>query len=368
MSWRQNRHGGNAMKSGYTLSEELLVPDSYLNKTNMEESKRDVAREYAEKFIQLGLKYNRGYSKRSIAQNLFEERPDMFSSVEDARYSVRAILSAAGGRQARSDAEISRRFTMIEDGAIELPNNQPFEIPDQYKKALCLADLHSRFCDKKALEIAVKYGIKAKCDCVIINGDFMDFYQHSRFDKNANIIQYFDTENDWGISVLSMLQSAFGKVFLKKGNHCIRREQRIQKLALQMPELMDMQSFAECLFFDGSTVEIIEDYRVVKFGKLNIIHGHEYQGGGGIHVAYNRMTKSMDNVLSAHSHVAQSDLRKTIDGSVIVSVTLGCLCDLHPRYNPMNSWTQGFAVVERLVDGNFMIDNRVIINGVAYPR
>jgi hypothetical protein len=135
-----------------------------------------------------------------------------------------------------------------------------------------------------------------------------------------------------------------------------------------MPELISMPTYKECLSFNKSKVEFIEDYRVIRFGKLNGIHGHEFQGGGGVHVAYNRMNKAMDSVLSAHSHIAQSDLRKTIDGSVIVSVTLGCLCDLHPRYNPMNSWTQGFAVVERCDNGNFMIDNRVIIEGKAYPR
>lgn len=334
----------------------------------MIETKRDIARLYIEKYIELGLKYNRGYSKRSIAQNVFDERPDMFLNFEDARFVVRSVTNATGNKKVKGGDELERRFAMIEEGAVELTNPEPYIIPEQFKKALCLADLHSRFCDKKALEMAINYGIKAKCDCVIINGDYLDFYQNSKFDRNPNILQYFDTENDWGITVLKLLQDTFGQVFLKKGNHDIRREQRIQKMALQMPELLEMQTYNECLSFPNSKVEIIEDYRVVRFGKLNVIHGHEYQGGGGIHVAYNRMNKAMDSVLSAHSHIAQSDLRKTIDGSVIVSVTLGCLCDLHPRYNPMNSWTQGFAVVERESDGNFMIDNRVIIDGKAYPR
>ena len=332
------------------------------------ETKRDITRTYIEKFIQLGLKYQKGYSKRSIAQNIFDERPDLFISIEDARLNVRAVMNLIGNRRVKGGDELARRFSLIEDGAAELPNPEPYIIPEQFKKALCIADLHSRFCDKKALEIAINYGIKAKCDCVIINGDYIDYYQNSRFDKNPDILRYFDTENDWGIEVLRLLQDSFGQVFLKRGNHDLRREQRIQKMALQMPELMDMATYNECLSFPNSKVEIIEDYRVIKFGKLNIIHGHEYQGGGGIHVAYNRLNKAMDSVLSAHSHIAQSDLRKTIDGSVIVSVTLGCLCDLHPRYNPMNSWTQGFAVVERKDKGHFMIDNRVIIDGEAYPR
>lgn len=334
----------------------------------MVEVKFDVAREYVEKFIQLGIKFGRGYSKRAIAQNMFEERPDLFTSCEHARVTVRRVTNCDGNRKTRGGDDLARRLALIEDGLIELPNITPYVIPEKYKKSLWIADLHSRFCDKKSLTIAIEYGIKHKCDSVVINGDFMDYYQNSRFDNNPLTLEGFYTENDWGISVLELLQSTFGQVFLKSGNHDLRRELKIQKMALQMPELISMPTYKECLSFNKSRVEFIEDYRIIKFGKLSGIHGHEYQGGGGIHVAYNRLNKAKDNIISAHSHIAQSDLQTTIDGSVIVSVTLGCLCDIHPRYNPMNQWTQGFAVIERCDNGNFMIDNRVIIEGKAYPR
>lgn len=335
----------------------------------MSESKVDIARAYIEKFIELGLRYNRGYSKREIAAQMALDRPDVFKNIELARDAVRRATAAVGSRRPYVRGhELARRFALIENGAVELENPEPYIIPEKFKRSLWMADLHSRFCDRDALRIAIDYGIEKKCDSVVILGDFMDFYGSSRFDKSPNVLEYFQTENEWGAEVLSLLQDTFGQVFLKKGNHDIRREQRIGKMSLQFPELSGVQTYAECLSFPGSRVEIIEDYRVVKFGRLNGIHGHEYQGGGGIHVAYNRGGKAMDNVISAHSHIAQSDMRKTIDGSVIVSTTLGCLCNLHPRYNPMNSWTQGFAVVERDSDGHFMIDNRVIVNGRAYPR
>jgi hypothetical protein len=114
-------------------------------------------------------------------------------------------------------------------------------------------------------------------------------------------------------------------------------------------------------------VEIIEDYRHIVYGKANIIHGHEYQGGGGIHVAYNRLSKTMDNTISAHSHITQSDFRPDINGNLYGSWSIGCLCNLHPRYNPKNRWTQGFARIEKDESGEFEMLNRMIYNGKTIP-
>ena len=96
---------------------------------------------------------------------------------------------------------------------------------------------------------------------------------------------------------------------------------------------------------------------------MNIIHGHEYQGGGGIHVAYNRMNKAMDNVISGHSHVTQNSVKKSLSGKFYGSWTVGCLCSLSPRYAPKNNWNHGFVIVERDADGEFVVDNRMIIDG-----
>lgn len=327
-----------------------------------------VAKEYVEKFIELGIKHKRGYSKRSISTAMFLENPGVFIDEEDARRYIRRATGSTGADKTAGGDELGRRFALIEDCTRELDNVEPFLIPIQYKKALWIADLHSRFCDRDALRVAIEYGIKQGCDSVVILGDFMDYYASSRFDKNPRVVEYFETENEWGVEVLRLLQDTFGKIFLKKGNHDIRREARIHELVPRYPDLGELQTYKDCLSFTKSSVEIIEDYRVIRFGRLNGIHGHEYQGGGGIHVAYNRGGKAMDNLISAHSHISQSSMRTAIDGSVIVSTTLGCLCDLHPRYNPINSWTHGFAVIERDESGDFMIDNRVIINGKAYPR
>lgn len=323
-------------------------------------NKTEIARQYVEKYIEIAKKNNKGFSKRWIAKVMFEENPDIFKDYESARSYLRASLGVMGKNKGKNADEINRRFSFIMDSVDELDYKE-FIVPKVYNKTLVLSDIHSRFCDKNALEKAINYGIKSKCNSVIINGDMLDFYQHSKFDKNPNILQYFEDEREWAQDFLELLQDTFGYVVYKLGNHELRRENKINSMALQMPEILNIANIKDYVFFDNSNVQVVEDYNHIQYGKLNIIHGHEYYGGGGIHVAYNRLNKAMDNVLSGHSHVSQTSTKMTINGQVYGSWSLGCLCNLHPRYNPKNNWTQGFAILEKESDGNFEVVNKMIL-------
>ena len=325
--------------------------------------KIDVAREYIEKYIQLGIKHNRGYSKKYIATVLSEDHPDLFKNIEDARTFVRAATNTKGFRDhSKAGEDLARRFALIESPYSELKDSEPLIIPKQYKNTLVLSDQHSRFYDRRANMVAIDYGVKNGCDSVIINGDFMDFYRESKFDKSAMTVEAFLSEQDWGVEMLRLLQDCFGKVFLKLGNHDARREAYQQRLALKYGEYVNLSSYEEYLDFEGSTVVFVPDYTYMKYGKLYIIHGHEYSGGG-IHVAYNRLNKTMVNTLSGHSHITQGFPKTNLTGEVFGSWTTGCLCDLHPRYNPLNNWNLGFARVERDSTGDFEVLNKRIYNG-----
>ena len=325
--------------------------------------KADLARAIVEKYIQTALRTGRGYSKRFISTVLFSENPDLYTDEEDARKYVRYVCGSQGdySRKGQSD-DLKKKFALIADPHIELTNPEPYIIPEGYKNTLVLADIHSKFYNKQAFEIAINDGKKNGCDSVIIDGDFMDFYQFSRFDKSPRVVKDFYEEQELGTELLQMLQNEFGIVFCKKGNHDIRLEMHIQKLSATMPELQDYVTYQDWLFYGGTNTVFIEDYRHIQYGKLNIIHGHEYQGGGGIHVAHNRLNKTFDNVLSAHSHKSQSMIRTTINREIFGSWAIGCMCSLNPRYNAKNDWTNGFAIVRKDNNGDFEVENKVIYN------
>jgi predicted phosphodiesterase len=335
--------------------------------TGVRNGKLDLAREIIKKYIEIGKQTGRGYSKNFIATVLVSENPDIFKDQEEARFHIRRALGSKGGDSVNEKSEeLKARFALISEPVHELIDSTPFVMPQGYKSTLFIADLHSRFYNRQALEIAINDGIKQKCDSIIILGDFMDFYGDSKFDKNPSIVQQFEAEREWGQDILKLLQDTFGYVVLKKGNHDIRRELHIQRLAAKMPEIQGLESYSDYLFYEGTNTQFIEGHRVIEYGKLGCIHGHEYQGGGGIHAAYNRLNKAKQNVVSAHSHISQRDIRMNLKGEPIGSWTLGCMCNLNPAYNPKNDWTNGFGIGQKDASGDFEFENKVIFGSKIF--
>jgi len=329
--------------------------------TGVHNGKLDLAREIIKKYIEIGKQTGRGYSKNFIATVLVSENPDIFKDQEEARFHIRRTLGSKGGTSVNEKSEeLKAHFALISEPVHELIDSTPFIMPQGYKSTLFIADLHSRFYNRQALEIAINDGIKQKCDSVIILGDFMDFYGDSKFDKNPSIVEQFGAEQEWGQDILKLLQDTFGYVVLKKGNHDIRRELHIQRLAAKMPEIQGLESYSDYLFYEGTNTQFVEGHRVIEYGKLGCIHGHEYQGGGGIHAAYNRLNKAKQNVVSAHSHISQRDIRMNLKGEPIGSWTLGCMCNLNPAYNPKNDWTNGFGIGQKDASGDFEFENKII--------
>ena len=47
---------------------------------------------------------------------------------------------------------------------------------------------------------------------------------------------------------------------------------------------------------------------------------------------------------------------------LLTTWSFGCLCDLHPDWNPFGNWNWGFAFVNIEEDGNFEVVNRRILS------
>ena len=80
-------------------------------------SKNDIAREYVEKYIELGLKNKVGYSKRWIASVILAEHPEKFKDIEDARLLVRRVTHSNGVRGSNKmpqDTELARAFALLQ--------------------------------------------------------------------------------------------------------------------------------------------------------------------------------------------------------------------------------------------------------------
>ena len=331
-------------------------------------TKTDLVREYIVKYLEIYKSTNRQFSKRYLATVIFNEHPDLFPDIESIRSTIRKILDSSGTASTKNvsiDLELREQFAFLNNPITDTPNIEPFIFPKTNDKILIIADLHSIFYDKEALLAALEYGKKSGVNSVLINGDFLDFYGQSKFNKNPRITaKFIEEEQEWGVEMLSLLQREFGYVVYKAGNHDVRRENQIFMSTLVDPSIST--SLSDYLHFDGSTIHFVEDYRIVKMGKLNAIHGHEVGMSGMINPALNIIRKTFDNTISGHSHMKQEYPLKNMDGKLFMSYKVGCLCGLNPRYAPINNWQQGCAKVEIFDDGYFLVDNKIIDKGRIY--
>ena len=165
------------------------------------------------------------------------------------------------------------------------------------------------------------------------------------------------------------MQVVFDTVYFKSGNH----EKRYQTyMANNAPVIFEMPEFRtiDYLFgYDGSTIQFIPDSQRVKFGKLNIFHGHEFGKGGAaiVNIGRRAFMKGLQNVCVGHHHKTDAFSFKNFDGDIFMGWAIGCLCQMNQAYAPVNQWNQGFATVEQEDErGNFVFNNKMIVNGKIY--
>jgi predicted phosphodiesterase len=147
---------------------------------------------------------------------------------------------------------------------------------------LVLSDTHIPYHDKRAIELAVAEGRRRSVVGVLLNGDILDFYQISRFSRDPSRPRV-KSEIEKGRQFIAWLRSQFPRAMIvfKEGNH----DERLRTyLADRAPELFDLDDLelSRLLRASDAGVEWVGDRRVVMLGKLPVIHGHEYQGSGGV--------------------------------------------------------------------------------------
>lgn len=210
---------------------------------------------------------------------------------------------------------------------------------------------------------AIEWLREQKIETLILNGDMLDCFNlssHEKIERNRS----WKWELDVSRAMIKHLREFFGdkvRIVYREGNH----EERFKRyIAGKAKELEGSIWLEELLGLREHGIEWVQDRDKIVAGKLWIDHGHEWFGGGGVNPARNYRMKAVDNVLVGHVHKTSTDLfRKPLDGSFIAGWSVGCLCDLNPRYAPRNNWNHGVALVELEADGNFTVHNKVILQG-----
>lgn len=308
----------------------------------------------------------------TLAKKLLKDHPALFLSVDSARSIVRSYRGHMGEKM-RKGVKANENFTPLsyKYNAFDLPEShaesyEPFLL--QQSKILILPDLHIPYQDNTAIDVAIRYGLKKEVNTILIDGDLQDFHWQSRFEKDPrarSTKQEFDATRKF----LEILRNTFPKarIIFKQGNH----DERWEKwLYLKAPEIFDDPEFTQegRLKLAELGMEIVKDKQIIKIGKLNVLHGHELQGGvAGVNSSRAVFNKTIANVLVGHGHRTSRHVEPTLEGDVIVTNSMGCLCGLWPAFARVNKWQHGFAYVEHdIKTGEYNLENLMIIKGKVY--
>ena len=318
-------------------------------------------------------KYLAKYPKtpiQTLAKKIYSEHKAEFKDVENVRGAIRYHTGKKGLANLKKLTDKS--FVKTE----QAPKNPWVNFPESYAETrepyilapgrwLILSDIHLPYHDEKALKTALNYGIDNGFNNLLINGDLIDFYQLSRFEKDPRK-RSLKQELDATRQLIEIFVSLFDTVVYKLGNH----DERYEKwMFVKAPELLDCDEFQlEVLLRLGEQgVTMVKDKRIIVAGKLNILHGHEFPGGsGGVNPARSIFLKASDSVLVGHYHKTSSHTETTLNGDLITTHSSGHLAESSPLYLPYNKWNHGFCTLDLHTDGTYHLQNLRISKGKVY--
>lgn len=239
---------------------------------------------------------------------------------------------------------------------------EPFRI-DTAGTWLIIGDTHLPFHDKRTIELAVEEARRRNVVGVLLNGDILDCAEVSEHDRDPDSLDLV-TEIEIGKQFMRWLRSRLpsSRIVYKEGNHDNRVPRYILKHAPALFAVagVGLQTWLE---LPNHGVEWVQDKRVVRLGKLNVVHGHEYRGGGGVMPARWLYLKARSVALCGHFHRTSEHHARSISDHYEAAWSVGCACFLAPAWMPLNDWNHGFAFAMIESDGTFAVENKRVLNG-----
>lgn len=334
----------------------------------------DTAREYLRKD-----EYAR-MPRLKLARILYKDHPLVYTGTEHARTVLRRVAGKSGNAKQTAMGK-NKEFSEVADrprNPYSLPHSdettfEPFVFP-HYKRIAVLSDIHIPFHSISALTAVLDYYKKEKPDALFLNGDIIDCYQLSRFDKDPRK-RSFGAELEAFADTLKKLRDVLKcPVYYKYGNH----EERYEHfLFAKAKELVGVEEFELDAIIKKRVpdITIIKDKRIVKIGgkdedgvrvgALSVVHGHEFGGGffSPVNVARGLFLRAKSSAMQGHSHQTSEHSERDLNGKLMTCWSLGCLCELYPDYAKFNKWNHGYAEILVNDDGTWDVRNKRIVNG-----
>jgi hypothetical protein len=320
-------------------------------------------------------KYPEWFPLASLARIITHENPHTFSDSEQARSSIRYYKGQAGDvKRANGSKQLHEDNIKRKSAPFAMPptwgkEKEIFQIPSALKKAGFIADLQCPFHDPKAIDICFDYIAKQGCDHLIINGDLLDFYGLSFFEKDPKK-RDFKHEYDMCLQLLGYIKNAFPNIpiyYSLDANHEFRYERYMLTKAPILLGLSDAFELSELLMLNNFGIIPIKGADHIKFGDLIVLHGHTvFARGSGVSPARTLYLRTKENVIGSHVHRTSEYTDKDFNGKIKTCWTTGHLMHSNVEYcQHLDQYNQGFAILEKDLSGQFEVHNkRIYLNKV----
>jgi hypothetical protein len=324
---------------------------------------------------------------RTLGRRLYRHSRELWLSEDSAYQAVRRIRGAKGQQARKELAHRAEHFQPARSSNWRMPKSQAkpwLSFPMPQGRSLILQDIHVPYHDDEAVGTMLDYARKLRDEpqglqCILINGDGCDFYAASKWPRNPNHRDLWNEIRAMRSFLRGLRQEFPGcEIIYKLGNH----EERFQAyLWRKAEELWNLPQLTFESIFTGAIektaevpaepaiegIQIVQDQRIIRAGKLAILHGHELPRGTSSPVNFARtlFLKTMECALAGHMHQHSAHEGRSIWGKRVSCWSAGCLCSLAPEYARVNQWSHGFVVLT--LDGKeFSVENRKIIKGKVY--
>lgn len=278
---------------------------------------------------------------------------------DKTKFSAYSVYQAFGNytilRQAAGfDASVSHRSRQIPSAVFETPIEKHLEeyTPrEEYKREpmpsmAIISDIHWPFHAQRVIERFYKWVSEHKPEHIIINGDAMDFYSHSKFPRSHNLFTPKEEETlarklnaEFWIEIQKL--SPKSKCYQNLGNHDLRPLKR-QLEAMPTMEHWIEKYMGELFSFEGVETNM-DPRKELIIGGIMIHHG--FKSKLGDHRDYN-----LQSSISSHTH-RPGIVYRTVRGQPIFEMNTGYAGDPEAKgltYTPTKTveWVQSFGVTD----------------------
>jgi len=234
------------------------------------------------------------------------------------------------------------------------------------RRILEMSDIHFPYHDPCAVRLATRVVAMWQPDTIIVNGDAVDFYAVSAYDRDPAQLRQGGLQREIDLlceflGELNAVKPQDASVHYLPGNH----EDRLRRYLWRNNELADLKALElpTLLQLDAYGVQYHADEIELAQGHLVVKHGTFVRKWGGLSaMAELENEKYAVSTVTGHTHRMGFTMVRTRH-NLIGGWEGGCLCNLLPEYVKHPNWQQGITLIYE--DGDHFSVTQVPFTGAG---